>query len=108
MPKKGFRFDAELDQMLFDILDNFLEPAALRHSLESFAFLDEVTTGRHQAMTAFMLGYIFSTFTTYYELVKEREPNRKESEALIAWMSEVAAPMIEDSMTEYEKKRELK
>ena len=108
MPKKSFRFDEELEKELFDIVDQFLKPSSLKASIESFAFLDDVTAGRHQTMTAFMLGYIYSTFTTYFELAKEREPNRKESEALIAWMSEVAAPMIEASMTGYEKKRELK
>ena len=108
MPKKRFRFDAALDQHLADVLDFVLEPGEVRHALRAFAFLDEATAGKHQAMTAFILGYLYSDFNTYFQLVKERGPKPHEQEAFVEWLTEAVVPLVESALTKYETKKELR
>ena len=108
MPKKGFRFDDELDEHMAEVLSFVLDKRMIRGALSSFAFLDEATAGKHQAMTAFMLGYLYSDFNTYYELAKGRGPTGPEQQAFTGWLTGAVVPLIESTLTEYEKKRELK
>ena len=108
MPKKGFMFDNELDQYLADKLESLLEPDTIRQALEAFVFLDEATAGRHRAMAAFLLGYLYSEFITYYELVKRRGPRQVEQQAFVDWLSQAVVPLIEPSLTDYEKRKDLR